>query len=579
MASECEVELMTTTDDDEATAGKRRQRGRRDVWVNDDDDYGSGIARRKRGFGARRRERRERARRQRARRREAKARRPEAQPLTWLESACAVVIGSMGVRVARGQMTARTMSLRVLMMWVTSLVYTSIFRGMRMDQNTPPPDRLAVLFIKLAYALMKWAVVTVLSAPVWTVKGVYAGLAHRAVDVGWDDTVASTVPSTLADDIRDTVTNKDYEDFATAVANDEGEWDVIASGKVGCCTYRMLRGVSAEDKRMMKKGIAKFRTEVVASGVPVEVLFHAQTDLLGRQKWDPTTMHPTCIEREDPQNKKKPFTAQDAVYWRLKYPRLMAPRDYLVTRRMWYDPKSEMATCISRDALGSASAMKAKRKLQQMMGSKAVDVKSLYSAIMVGKNADVNGSQYVSVYYEDPGVPPRLAHVAAAKGLDGYMATFDRELQRRVKAGEKMKGFAAIPSPPTTRENVETTQFATGRTSVPQSDNEGESETPEVPVSPRGTAEPHFAPTDVSREYRFSGRDGLGKRQRIKRRIKKLVNLVSELADPNSVSRRSQEAEEASAQEEDQGRVRGRKRRWAKRIVFGALVWIGRIQE
>jgi hypothetical protein len=221
-----------------------------------------------------------------------------------------------------------------------------------MDKNTPPPDRVALLAIKLFFSLMRWALGAALGAPVWTLKAFYSGVTRRAVDRGWDDDlVANEGPRDLADDVRDRVTNKDYEAFATAVANDEGDWDVIASGRVGCCTYRMLRGVSAEDKRMMKKGLAKFRTEVLAAGVPAEILFHAQTDLLGRQAWDSTTLHPTCVEREDAENKEKEFTAQDVVYWRLKYPRLMAPRDYLVSRRMWYDKKNEMATCICRDAL------------------------------------------------------------------------------------------------------------------------------------------------------------------------------------------------------------------------------------
>jgi hypothetical protein len=447
-----------------------------------------------------------------------------------------------------------------------------------------------LLALKLFFTTTRWALVVALGAPMWTLKAFYSGVTRRAVDRGWDDALAANEgPRDLHDDVRDRVTNKDYEAFATAVANDEGEWDVIASGRVGCCTYRMLRGVSVEDKRMMKKGLAKFRTEVLAAGVPAEVLFHAQTDLLGRQKWDSTTLHPTCVEREDAENKER-FTAQDVVYWRLKYPRLMAPRDYLVSRRMWYDKKNEMATCICRDALGSRSAVSAKNKLQQMMGARAVDVKSMYSAIMVGKNDEVNGSQYVSIYYEDPGVPPRLAHVAAAKGLDGYMATFNSELQRRVRANVRMKDFDAIPAPPATREVPHTKSFRTGRTSVPQSDDEGESETAgsragSPPLDAEGTSKQlHFAPTDSSREYLFSGRNGLNKRQRVRRRISEALKLLSELVDPNSASvasRRASETsdDESSSDERTAERPQGRKRKWARRIAFGALVWIGKFTD
>ena len=70
---------------------------------------------------------------------------------------------------------------------------------------------------------------------------------------------------------------------------------------------------------MMKRGGPRVAPKFSAAGVPVEVLFDAQTDLLGRQQWDKTTLHP-CPRRsesEDPHGKD--FTAQDVVYWRLKY--------------------------------------------------------------------------------------------------------------------------------------------------------------------------------------------------------------------------------------------------------------------
>jgi len=503
--------------------------------------------------------------------------------LSWWESACATTTGVMGLRVARGAMTGRAMSLCVLGMWTVSLAYKAVFIGLRMDQNTPPPDRVALLAFKLFFSALRWAVVTAVRAPVWTCGALYAGVTRRAVDVGWDDEIAARDggPKDLAEDVRDAVTTKDYESFAAAVANDEGEWDVIATGRTGCCTYRMLRGVSAEDKRMMKRGLAKFRTEVLAEGVPVEVLFDAQTDLLGRQQWDETTLHPTCVAREDPSGKD--FTAQDVVYWRLKYPRLMAPRDYTVARRMWRDKENDMATCICRDALGAPSAVAAKTKLQRMMGSRGVDVKSLYSAIMVGRNDEVRGSQYVSIYYEDPGVPPRLAHMAAAKGLDGYMSTFQQELQRRVRENARMKGYDAIPEPPTTREIPHSRSFTTGRTSVPQSDEESESRAGSPPLE-SGGANLHFAPTDASREYRFSGRDGLNKRQRIRRRVSKFLKLLSELVDPNAASLPSRRAEESTEDERedvvgDPPPPPGRKRKWLRRVALGVVVALGRFSE
>lgn len=504
--------------------------------------------------------------------------------LSWSESAAATVTGLMAVRVARGDMTSRDMSMAVLAMWALSLAWKMLFIGLRMDENTPPPDRMVLLFIKLFFSVLRWSFRSAVFAPVWTFKAAFAGVARRAVDRGWDESLVDDErPRELCSDVRDLVTNKDYEEFATAVANDEGEWDVIASGSVGCCTYRMLRGISAEDKQMMKRGLAKFRTEVLASGVPVEVLFDAQTDLLGRQKWDNTTLHPTCVEQEDPENKGKAFTAQDVVYWRLQYPRLMAPRDYVVARRMWRDAKNDMATCICRDALSSPSAVAAKNKLQGAMTARAVDVKSMYSAIMVGKNEEVNGSQYVSVYYEDPGVPPRLAHMAAAKGLDQYMATFDRELRRRVAANHRMKTYDAIPAPPNTREVPHSRSFRTGRTSIPQSEDEGDVSRAASPaLAASKPTDLHFVPTDSSREYRFSGRGGLGKRQRFRKKIAKVLKLLSELVDPATAARGSTDDADGSSSGSESvagergDRPRSGKWKWIRRAAIGAIVLIGR---
>ena len=500
--------------------------------------------------------------------------------LSWCESAAAVTTVIMAARAAGGMMSSRDASLGVLAMWIVSLAWKTLFIGLRMDENTPPPDRMVLLFAKLFFSVVRWGARSAVFAPVWTFKAVFVGVAHRAVDRGWDESIVEEATG-VTSDVRDAVSNKDYEDFASAIANDEGEWDVIASGSVGCCTYRMLRGISPEDERMMKRGLAKYRTEVLAREVPVEILFNAQVDLLGRQEWDATTLHPTCIEREDPNSLNKPFTAQDVVYWRLQYPRLMAPRDYLVARRMWRDAANDMATCICRDALSSRSAVAAKNKLQSAMRSRAVDVRSMYSAIMVGKNAEVNGSQYVSIYYEDPGVPPRLAHMAAAKNLDSYMATFDRELRRRVAANDRMKDYDAIPAPPDTHHVTSTSSFRTGRTSVPHSDDEGDvSRTASPDLVARAEAtDLHFAPTNASREYRFSGRGGLGKRQRIRRKISKVLKLLSELADPTTASRGERSTEDDSSGSDttgDRQRVRVSKWKWVRRVAVGAIVFVGR---
>ena len=507
--------------------------------------------------------------------------------LSTNECLCATTIAAMCVQVFRGVMTTREMALGVLAMWATSLAARSAFgNGISMDSNTPPPDRVVLLVIKLVFTIARWAVMTLVRAPLKTTATLHRRAWHRAVDEGWDDDCAATVAAKdLADDVRECVTNKDYEDFARAIANDEGEWDVIASGKVGACTYRMLRGVSAEDREAMKTGIAKFRTEVLMAGVSADVLFDAQTDLLGRQEWDSTTLHPTQVEREA-RAEGHNFAARDVVYWRLRYPRLMAPRDYIVARRQWRDSKNSTLTCICRDALSAPSALNAMKALQRGMGCQAVDVKRMYSAVMVGPSADVNGSQYVSIYYEDPGVPPRIAHMAAAKGLDRYMATFEREIQRRARAGTR-RDLSDVPPPPSVERDMASVSFTTGRVSVPQSDDEGDDGddcrggggAPTVLDSTNDPAStsPHFAPTNASREYRFRGHDGLGKRQRIRRRIGRFIRVMQDLVDPKAPQRQAALfVDEDDDQRHSVQPIRGRKRRWLKRAAFGALVWISR---
>ena len=496
------------------------------------------------------------------------------------ERLCAMTMIVMIAQVFRGAMTTRDVAHGVIAMWSAALASRAAFGNQWVDSNTPPLDRVALLVIKLLFTIIRWAVMTCVSAPRGTILTLWRRARHRAVDEGWDDDAAAFVATKdLGDDVRECVTNKDYETFAKAVANDEGEWDVIASGKVGACTYRMLRGVSTEDKANIKLGIAKFRTEVLMAGISAEVLFDAQTDLLGREKWDSTTLHPTQLAREA-KSSAEAYGARDVVYWRLQYPRLMAPRDYVVVRRQWRDSKNNTLTCICRDALHAKSAVEAKKALQDGMGCKAVDVKTMYSAIMVGPSPEVKGSQYVSIYYEDPGVPPRLTHVAAAKGLDKYMATFEREIQRRSKSGAR--DLSDVPPPPSVdgQESITQVSFTTGRVSSAQQDKDEtdvEESTKDRATATAATA-PHFAPTNASREYRFRGHGGLGKRQRIRRRIRLLIRVMQDLVDPKAAKK-----EAKFADEDDEGQdpvaappVRGRTRRWLKRAAFGALVWVSR---
>ena len=61
------------------------------------------------------------------------------------------------------------------------------------------------------------------------------------------------------------------------------------------------------------------------------------------------------------------------------------------------------------------------------------------------------------------------------------------------------------------------------------------------------------------------------------------MKLIAELVDPNSASAESRQAVESSDDESFDERAaerpQGRKRKWARRIAFGALVWIGKFTD
>jgi len=85
-------------------------------------------------------------------------------------------------------------------------------------------------------------------------------------------------------------------------------------------------------------------------------------------------------------------------------------------------------------------------------------VQHLYAASLIqpkfdddmprGKNGEKveNGAMLVSTYCEAPGVPRKLVHMTAAKGLDEYMLSFHRELRREIRMRKRLEREGGIQS-------------------------------------------------------------------------------------------------------------------------------------
>ena len=231
-------------------------------------------------------------------------------------------------------------------------------------------------------------------------------------------------------------------------------WEKIHTGSIESakipCRYRMYCSTS-DSSRAHGKHIARIKMEIAIDNVDADVVAKVQLDEHRRNIWGDSNTTSRILARDEEKE-------CDLIFWRVNYPRLMAPRDYIGIRRVWHDEATRSTISVCVDANGSEEAYKKKKHTQVQLGGGGYDVQHLYAACLVqpkfdddmprGENGEKveNGAMLVSTYCEAPGVPRKLVHMTAAKGLDEYMLSFHRELRREMRLRKRLKREGSMQS-------------------------------------------------------------------------------------------------------------------------------------
>ena len=231
-------------------------------------------------------------------------------------------------------------------------------------------------------------------------------------------------------------------------------WEKIHTGSIESakmpCRYRMYCSTSTSS-RARGKHIARIKTEIAIDNIDADVVAKVQLDEHRRNVWGDSSTTSRILARDEEKE-------CDLIFWRVNYPRLMAPRDYIGIRRVWHDEVTRSTISVCVDANGSEEAYKKKKHTQVQLGGGGYDVQHLYAASLIqpkfdddmprGKNGEKveNGAMLVSTYCEAPGVPRKLVHMTAAKGLDEYMLSFHRELRREIRMRKRLEREGGIQS-------------------------------------------------------------------------------------------------------------------------------------
>ena len=231
-------------------------------------------------------------------------------------------------------------------------------------------------------------------------------------------------------------------------------WEKIHTGSIESakmpCRYRMYCSTSTSS-RAHGKHIARIKTEIAIYNIDADVVAKVQLDEHRRNVWGDSSTTSRILARDEEKE-------CDLIFWRVNYPRLMAPRDYIGIRRVWHDEVTRSTISVCVDANGSEEAYKKKKHTQVQLGGGGYDVQHLHAASLIqpkfdddmprGKNGEKveNGAMLVSTYCEAPGVPRKLVHMTAAKGLDEYMLSFHRELRREIRMRKRLEREGGIQS-------------------------------------------------------------------------------------------------------------------------------------
>ena len=356
-------------------------------------------------------------------------------------------------------------------------------------------------------------------------------------------------------------------------------WEKIHTGSIQSekfpTRYRMYCQSSSSQGK-----IARIKTEIaIDCNDHVEdfagIVAKVQLDEKRRNKWGDASTTSRILATDDERN-------VDLIFWRVNYPRLMAPRDYLGIRRIWRDEATRSTISVCVDANGSEEAHKKKKHIQLLLGGGGFDVSHLYSAALIQPKYDdelENGAMLVSTYAEAPGVPKKLVLMTAAKGLDAYMLSFHRELRREIRirkrstAGNGLQSVRSFDSNNSNHHHAATEISTSAAEDCLFEDEEVDILDEEEKAVRRKLRE---SPLHLRRNVRFF-------KSIVRNSLRKLANTLEEKEEREKLKFKaaatltSSEKEQREARQQNGQRRRTVVKRWAKRSLFLGVGLIAKV--
>lgn len=181
-------------------------------------------------------------------------------------------------------------------------------------------------------------------------------------------------------------------------------------------------GIDMTAKRMLlRDGLYMYKTCVRICGVDPHDVRPFHLDDQARSLWDDSAI---AVERDKPDGSSRVSRHAESCLHRYisKFPRPLSARSYEYARRVWTRPSDGGCYAISKSCtLPSGHGQK-----------KYVLVKEYISGCRIRSTED--GTEILTVYFEDSQVRPGLAKMAVPKGLWPFWAKYESSLRIFVKA-------------------------------------------------------------------------------------------------------------------------------------------------
>ena len=365
-------------------------------------------------------------------------------------------------------------------------------------------------------------------------------------------------------------------------------WEKIHTGSIESakmpCKYRMYCSTSSSSCAHGKH-VARIKTEIAIDNVDADIVAKVQTDEQRKNVWGNSNTTSRILAKDEEKQ-------CDLIFWRINYPRLMAPRDYIGIRRVWHDEATRSTISVCVDANGSEEAHKKKKHTQVQLGGGGYDVQHLYAGSLIqpkfeddgaregdGEKVE-NGAMLVTIYAEAPGVPRKLVHMTAAKGLDEYMLAFHRELrrERRIQKRERMKRESSM----NLEQSFESSNSLGEQGNDASLNNSGEQQLfdddPDILDEEERAEQRRLreTPLHLRRKARFL-------RSMLRNGLRKLANQLEEKEEREKLkfqaaaSLTDSEKERAQTRRENRQKRRTALRRWMRRTIGVGVVYAAKI--